>query len=211
MAGSARPPKTVRSGAPRRRGGAAGLGRVGLVVGVLALLAIMAALPFAVRARYEGFSVPSESMVPTLLAGDYILVDKAFDLPRRGDLIVFRDPHDDGEILVKRVVGLGGEDLAIRGREVFIGCRPGARECKPLLESYTRFEDRPHRPERGAWAVPPGEFFVMADNRNVGEDSRHFGFVSLTRIVGRPLFVYWSTNPQTGAVRWSRLGRSVRH
>ena len=177
---------------------------------VLLLLAVAVAIPLGVRARYEGFSVPSASMAPTLLPGDYILVDKAVRSPARGDMIVFSDAGPD-EFLVKRVIGLSGEDVHVAGRDVYVGCRPATRGCQPLAEPYADFNDRGASTEKsGDWEVPAGAYFVMADNRNAGEDSRHYGPVHWDRIAGRPFLIYWSTDPATGSVRWGRMGRSLR-
>jgi signal peptidase I len=179
---------------------------------VLVLLIVSAVtLPFAIRARLEGFSVPSPSMAPTLLPGDYILVDKAVRSPRRGDIIVFHDPNDAEVLLAKRVVGLSGEELSMVGRDVYVNCRPGTAGCAPLAEPYAFFGGQSPPPaQRGPYHVPNDAYFVLADNRNKGEDSRHYGFVRWNLIAGRPLLIYWSWNPETGSVRWSRLGHSVR-
>ena len=91
-------------------------GRVlwGLII--LGMVALVVALPLAVRSRFEGVWIPSTSMLPTLLVGDYVLVDKAVRWPARGDLVVFTDPNDANEILVKRIVGLDGEEILEIGR-----------------------------------------------------------------------------------------------
>lgn len=177
---------------------------------VAAFLALFVAIPFGVRARWEGFSVPSASMQPALLPGDYILVDKSFRSPVRGDLIVFHDPHDPEQVLVKRVIGLGSEDIHVVGRGVFVGCAPGTRGCQPLTEPYADFSAVPVAGEKsGNWHVPPDSLFVMADNRNIGEDSRHWGTLTWRHIVGRPIRIYWSRDPETRTIRWDRVGRSL--
>lgn len=177
------------------------------LVFLVLLIAVLVAIPFGIRQRYEGFSVPSASMVPTLLPGDYILVDKSVRDPARGDLIVFQDAADATQQLVKRVVGLSGEDVHVAGRQVFVGCDPTAADCQALPEPYADFSDRPVAPDKsGMWHVPAGRFFVMADNRNAGEDSRHYGTVRWQQITGRPFLIYWSSDPG-GGIRWGRIGR----
>ena len=178
---------------------------------VLAVVGLAIFIPVGVRARYEGFSVPSASMAPTLLPGDYILVDKSVRSPERGDMIVFADAADEHQLLVKRVVGLSGEDVHVKEQLVYVGCRPGLAGCQPLSEPYADFGDPSTAGAKsGDWEVPPGAYFVMADNRNAGEDSRHYGPVRWQQITGRPFLIYWSTDPSTGTVRWERLGRSQR-
>lgn len=84
-------------------------GRIVWTLVGLGALALVVALPLAVRSRFEGVWIPSASMAPTLLAGDYVLMDKAAHWPARGDLVVFTDPAEADQLLVKRVVGVGGE------------------------------------------------------------------------------------------------------
>ena len=177
---------------------------------ILVMVALAAALPLAVRHRFEGVLIPSTSMAPTLLAGDYVLVDKSTHWPTRGDLVVFTDPADASELLVKRIVGLGGEELVVQGHDVFINCAPSADGCRPMAEPYADFTDEVRAAtEVGPVEIPSGAVFVMADNRNAGEDSRQWGPIAHARIVGRPVWVYWSTDAE-GNTRWDRVGRRLR-
>jgi signal peptidase I len=150
-------------------------------------------------------------MVPALLPGDYILVDKSVRSAERGEVLVFTDPGDAGEYLVKRVVAVAGEEITVRERNVYVGCTPDAGACTPLVEPYALFEGPARTVQRfGPFRVPAGRYFMMADNRNAGEDSRLWGAVGWESIAGRPLLVYWSRDPDTHAVRWDRLGLRVR-
>src|SRR4249919_2491725 len=97
---------------------------------VLGVVALVVALPLAVRSRFEGVWIPSTSMAPALLVGDYLLVDKTVRWPARGDLVVFTDPSDANEMLVKRVVGLSGDEIVVRGHDVYINCEPPADGCR---------------------------------------------------------------------------------
>jgi signal peptidase I len=185
-------------------------GRVVWALVILALVALVVALPLAVRSRFEGVWIPSRSMAPTLLVGDYVLVDKAVRWPVRGDLVVFTDAADASELLVKRIVGLDGEEIVVQGHDVYINCEPRRDGCAPMAEPYTDFTDE----ERGAKDVgpvqiPSGAVFVMADNRNAGEDSRHWGPVARARIIGRAMWIYWSSDGD-GHTRWGRVGQRVR-
>ena len=179
----------------------------GLVL--LALVAAMIALPLAVRSRYEGVWIPSASMAPTLMVGDYVLVDKAAHWSGRGDLVVFTDPTEAGVFLVKRIVGLDGEELTVQGHDVYINCEPRTDGCRPMAEPYADFtdEDRGTK-DVGPVEIPSGAVFVMADNRNAGEDSRHWGPVARDRILGRAMWIYWSSDPD-GHTRWSRMGQRI--
>ncbi|HYB69658.1 MAG TPA: signal peptidase I [Candidatus Bathyarchaeia archaeon] len=184
-------------------------GRVLWTLILLAMTAVVVALPLAVRHRFEGVWIPSTSMAPTLLVGDYVLIDKAAHWPVRGDLVVFVDPKDANELLVKRIVGVGGEEIAVHGHDVYVNCEPPTDGCRPLAEPYADFSDA-ERADRDAGPVeiPSESVFVMADNRNAGEDSRHWGPVSRDRIVGRPLWIYWSSDAE-GHTRWSRVGSRI--
>jgi signal peptidase I len=155
-------------------------GRVLWALIILGMVALVVALPLAVRSRFEG--------APTLLVGDYVLVDKGVRWPARGDLVVFTDPSDANEILVKRIVGLSGEEIVVHAD--FTDEVRAAKDVGPLQ-------------------IPSGAVFVMADNWNAGEDSRHWGPVPREQIFGRPVWIYRSSDAD-GHPRWSRVGRRVR-
>lgn len=185
-------------------------GRVFWSLVILAMVALVGALPLAVRHRFEGVWIPSTSMAPTLLVGDYVLIDKAAHWPARRDLVVFTDPSDPSELLVKRIVGLGGEEITVQGHEVYINCEPPLDGCRPVPEPYADWSDEARAARDVArLEIPSGAVFVMADNRNAGEDSRHWGPVAQSRIVGRPIWVYWSSDPD-GHTRWDRIGLRLR-
>jgi len=185
-------------------------GRVFWSLVILAMVALVGALPLAVRHRFEGVWIPSTSMAPTLLVGDYVLIDKSAHWPTRGDLVVFTDPNDPNEILVKRIVGLGGEEITVQGHDVYINCEPQRDNCTPVVQPYADFTDEVRAAKDvDRLEIPSGAVFVMADNRNAGEDSRHWGPVAHGLIIGRPLWVYWSSDPD-GSTRWGRVGHRVR-
>ena len=185
-------------------------GRVFWTLVILGMVALVVALPLAVRSRFEGVWIPSTSMAPTLLVGDYVLIDKAAHWRARGDLVVFTDPSDVNDTLVKRIIGLGGEEIVVHGRDVYINCEPPVDRCRPVAEPYADFSDEVRAPKDvGPIQISPGAVFVMADNRNAGEDSRHWGPVSQAQIIGRPVWIYWSSDAD-GHTRWSRIGRRVR-
>ena len=214
-------------------------------------------LAFAIRVFVvQAFKIPSGSMIPTLLIGDHILVSKlsyglqwpadcrvkmalppvtcyttrnlvTFDPPQRGDVIVFRYPGDEEKDYIKRVIGLPGDIVEVRNKQVWIN---GVL----LEEAYPQFMDpaitpafahctnapaaaMPHGPECrdniGPRKVPDHSYFVMGDNRDQSMDSRFWGYVREEKIKGRALRIYWSWSGQ-GAwqdwVRWDRIGRAIR-
>ncbi|MGD0313476.1 MAG: signal peptidase I [Acidimicrobiales bacterium] len=150
----------------------------------------------------QSFYIPSGSMLPTLQIGDRIIVDKlSYHLHdvHRGDIVVFaRPPLEDQEYsdLVKRVIGLPGETISSKDGSVYIN---GKKLNEPWLPpgptSYTGAlsGDDPH-PQfdlPGPVKIPPGEYFVMGDNRTDSEDSRFFGPIPKSLIVGRATAVIW--------------------
>ncbi len=192
--------------------------------------------------------VPSGSMKPTILEGDRIFINKlAYDLkvpftkwrlvrwgkPQRGDIVVLFSPAD-GKRLVKRVVGLPGETLAMRNDHLFINGKPVDYEPlgKISVQDFQRSEEprrlletedlgrRPHpvmiTPELPAmrWfgpvTVPAGSYFVMGDNRDESGDSRYFGFVPANSIVGTATAVAASVDPSNHYMpRWRRFLRGL--
>ena len=151
--------------------------------------AIVIALFLALFVRtfvIQAFKIPSGSMENTLLVGDHILVNKFlywFRDIKRGDVIVFRFPRDERRDFIKRVIGLPGEEILIRGKRVYVNCEtPDEPElCKPLEEPYAVFKPNGESLEggdrRGPYRVPDGNFLVLGDNRNNSQDSRFWGFL----------------------------------
>jgi signal peptidase I len=193
--------------------------------------------------------VPTGSMKPTILEGDRIVVNKlAYDLkvpftlwrvarwshPQRGDIVVLFSPAD-GQRLVKRVVGLPGDVLALRNDRLFLNGAPVAyrplggvplREVQtgPLPSRLFATEELPSRPHAvmitpqlpamrffGPVRVPDGDYFLMGDNRDESGDSRVFGFVPGDRIVGRATAIAASVDPSDHYLpRWDRFFRALR-
>jgi signal peptidase I len=165
------------------------------------------------------FYVPSESMVPTLEVGDYILVSRLGRTPRRGELVVFRGKG--GILYVKRVAALAGDRVAVHHGELAVNGRNAPNLLDPDGEHpldaryYTETGARRHRivflkpwllrPSFSERTVPSGHLFVLGDNRDRSDDSRRFGFVSLHDVVGRPFSVGPSRAPD-GELHWSRAG-----
>ncbi len=183
----------------------------------LALLLALFIRSFIVQA----FKIPSGSMIPTLQVGDHILVNKLsygvrnpfwgaylahFKKPQRGDVVVFIFPEDRSKDFIKRVIGVEGDMVEIRGKKVYINGRP-------LEDPHAHFEDDPPqagplhaRDDYGPRQVPENHIFVMGDNRDRSYDSRFWGFVNLDDVKGRAFLIYWSWDGMDRWVRWERLG-----
>jgi signal peptidase I len=149
----------------------------------------------------QSFYIPSASMSPTLQVGNRIVVDKlSYHLHsvNRGDIVVFaRPPLEDQEYadLVKRVIGLPGETISSKGCSVYIDGKKLNEPWLPKLpSSCTRaLPDDPYPQYNlpGPVHIPAGEYYVMGDNRTDSEDSRFFGPIPGSLIVGRAVAVVW--------------------
>jgi signal peptidase I len=138
--------------------------------------------PFVV----EAFWIPSASMVPTLKYGDRVLVNKfiyRFTEPQRGDIIVFKSVEGDGQDLIKRVVGVPGDEIAVRGGKLFVN-------GEPQKEPYVN-KKYPDRSFYAPTTVPKDHVFAMGDNRANSQDSRVFGPVPEQNIEGEAFLRFW--------------------
>jgi signal peptidase I len=168
-----------------------------VVVAVTAALAIQA---FIVKP----YRIPSPSMAATLVNGDRILVNRlsyAFGGIGRGDVIVFHWPKDTKMVFVKRVIGLPGDVLSLRGGRVFVNGKllrePYVRQDGGSEEPTLSAEDLAMSDSGSPWGlerpykVPNGCYFVMGDNRMESDDSRDWGVVPRAQVIGRVFMRYW--------------------
>ena len=134
----------------------------------------------------EAFWIPSGSMIPTLEVGDRVLVNKfiyRFSDPNRGDIIVFESVDKTNEDLIKRVVGLPGDEIAVRSGKLYVN-------GEPQRESYTN-KKLPDRSFYAKTTVPKDHVFVMGDNRGNSADSRVFGPLPEKNIEGEAFLRFW--------------------
>jgi len=148
-----------------------------------ALIALLVVLPIRFFVA-QPFVVRGASMEPTFRGGEYLIVDQIsyrFDEPERGDVIILRYPKDESVFFIKRIVGLPNETVEIVGKEVVI--RRGGEPAFTLDEGYiepARIQD-----EYGSYTLGEGEYFVLGDNRRESSDSRSWGILKRSEIVGR--------------------------
>jgi len=211
----------------------------------LVLFLFVALRVFAV----DAYTIPTSSMENTLLVGDFLLVNKAlfgaevpgtrwvlpaFREPERGEVVVFRPPHDPEKNYVKRVVGVPEDTLEMKEKVLFLNGRA-------LEEGYARHIDvrgdaihpgmawqsdhlvaatpeRRYAPSRDFWGplvVAQGQYFVLGDNRENSEDSRYWGFVGREDVRGKPWVVYLSLKGSSDGlglfqrVRWDRFAHMI--
>jgi len=173
----------------------------------------------------QAFKIPSGSMKPTLLVGDHILVTKFIygvkipflratlipvKEPARGDIVVFIYPEDRSKDFVKRVIGIAGDTVEIRNKQIFLNGKPYHDEYGVYTDDTIIPGEVQPRDNFGPVQVPPGKIFVMGDNRDQSYDSRFWGFVDLKDVLGKALIIYWSWDGENHTVRWSRLGRLLK-
>ncbi len=161
----------------------------------------------------QAFQIPTGSMEPTLLVGDFLLVNKfvyatpqfpleKLILPRRNihrqDIVVFKYPKELNKDFVKRVIAMEGEKVEIRDKQVYINDSPIDEDYKVHNDTqvftkngYYRYDDT-IRDNFGPVVVPPGHCFVMGDNRDNSMDSRYWSFLPSDNIKGRPWIIYFS-------------------
>jgi len=154
----------------------------------LVILLISFALVFGFVRPFvmEAFWIPSGSMIPTLEIGDRVLVNKfiyRFTEPERGEIIVFESVDNTKEDLIKRVVGLPGDKIAVRNGRLFLN-------GEPQREPYTN-KKLPDRSFYAQATVPKNHVFVMGDNRGNSADSRVFGPLPEKNIEGEAFLRFW--------------------
>lgn len=195
---------------------------------------------------FEPFRIPSSSLEPTLLPGDFILVNK-FDYgirlpvigkkivkihePKRGDIVVFHWPVNPKVDFIKRVIGVPGDTISyvnkvfyvngIEATQVFETTEPFALESGGMVDASKsqenllgvkhdiyQFSTRP-ADDFTDLTVPADMYFMVGDNRDDSDDSRYWGFVPDSYIVGKPLYVLISWNQKNFNLRWNRSGMHV--
>ena len=160
-------------------------------------------------------------MVPTLLVGDQLVVNKLIygikipyfrntiipiTDPQRGDIIVFIYPKDRSLDFIKRVIGIGGDTIEIQDKKIFINGKVFTDNTGIYTDKIIYPGSVQPRDNFGPVTVPKGSLFVLGDNRDESMDSRFWGFVDLKDVQGKAFIIYWSWNPDERKIRWQRLG-----
>jgi len=212
-----------------------------LILVITSLYIISLFYPSVLLSPFKAFKTPSGSMAPTLIVGDHLLVNKfAYGIsipfsnrkflsakPKRGDIIVFKYPADPSKNYIKRVIGLPGDRVEMRGIDVLLNGVPLPRTIKGPYPhkgsagseyagdlyvetidgaSHEVLYDRTDiRPGDTVQAVPAGQYFCLGDNRDHSNDSRYWGFVPEENIIGKASIIYFSW-PRS---QWNRIGTKV--
>ena len=165
-----------------------------------------------IRQFIQAFKIPAGSMAPTLLVGDHILIDKSIawngKVLERGDIVVFKFPEDEKKDFIKRVIGLPGESIEIRNKTVYVNNSAlDDRAYSQRIDTGILDAKINPRDNFGPVTVPEESYFVLGDNRDQSLDSRVFGYVHRSKVMGKMLFIYWSWDDGQNLVRWERVGQ----
>ena len=195
---------------------------------------------------FDHYKVPTGSMIPTILPGDRLLVNKMaydFKVPlteislfeveemKRGDVVVFNNPRDPSILFVKRLFGLPGDRILVRGNEVYINGENLNKQAqeKKAEDKYFKFTETMLGGEKSytiqrheaiygrdeerelEFLIPDGHYFFMGDNRDKSSDSRYWGVVPRKYIKGRAFYIYLSSDPASfwPKLRWHQMGNSI--
>ena len=190
--------------------------------------AILVAIVIALFIRtfvVQAFKIPSGSMKQTLQIGDHILVNKFIygvkipywrkiiipgKDPQTGDIIVFKPPHDPEKDFIKRVIGVGGDVVECRNKQLFVNQKAVKHDFALYSDSRVYAQQIRQRDNFGPITVPENSLFVMGDNRDESYDSRFWGFVDLKAVSGKAFIIYWSWDNDNLGVRWNRLARILK-
>ena len=166
----------------------------------------------------KAYRIPTQSMEPAILQGDFLLADKLFYCrhnPERGDIVIFIKPGTKNITFIKRVIGLPGDSVKV-GQEIIIDGEP---LVTPWLEKGTQFRALNVPSNDSIYIVPQNHYFMLGDQIDNSQDSRDFGTVPRRNIVGKAAVIYfsWSTEPgwwnipaRIASIRWHRIGRVIK-
>jgi signal peptidase I len=244
-----------RSGRPRRgssaerqvQGGGWGTAGEWIKSIVITLLLLVVIRSFLIQT----FVITSGSMEDTLMVGDFLIVDRVamgtripgtlartpgHSEPRRWDVLVFDPAHEERMKLVKRVVGMPGDTLQMREKQLYLNGEPQDEpwvrwddpdgddqhpwmdwQADHLVDGVDANGYTPTRDNWGPLVVPEENYFMLGDNRDFSLDSRYWGLIERWRIEGRALFFYYSYDRDSATpfrfireARWDRIGNRIR-
>jgi signal peptidase I len=188
-----------------------------LYIGILAITLLPFGDVLKLLTIYENYTIPSASMSNTLLPGDYMVVEKRTAAIAFQDIVVFRYPYEPEIEHIKRLIGLPGDKIMIKDKELW---RNGEKLAEPYVQHVDAYTLKnvcdappegetmgcPCRDNIAEFTVPPGMFFVLGDNRDAAKDSRCFGFIPQRHLVGKALYIFFSEDLNTEEIRFERIG-----
>jgi len=190
-----------------------------------AILTAFLIAAFIISFVVQALKIPSGSMIPTLLVGDHLFVNKFIygvkipyfrktiipvTDPKRSDVVVFIYPQDRSKDFIKRVIGIAGDKIEMKNKKLFINEQAYADPYGVYDDQTIYPAEAQPRDNFGPVIVPDHSLFVMGDNRDHSLDSRFWGFVDLKDVQGKAFILYWSWNAEEKNVRWERLAELIR-
>ena len=190
-----------------------------------AILTAFLIAAFIISFVVQAFKIPSGSMIPTLVVGDHLFVNKfiygvkipyfrktiiPITDPKRGDVVVFIYPQDRSKDFIKRVIGTAGDKIEMKNKKLFINDQAYADPYGVYHDPMIYPGTAQPRDNFGPVTVPPDSLFVMGDNRDHSLDSRFWGFVDLKDVQGKAFILYWSWNSEEKNVRWDRVAKLIK-
>jgi signal peptidase I len=192
---------------------------------IMALLIALVINTFCVKA----YKIPTGSMIPTLLIGDHLFVNKiiygtpidipftnitlfympGFSQPQKGDIIVFKSPEDPTKDFIKRVVATEGDTIQMISKKVYINGRSVSEPYVQYIDHSIKLGHFEPRDDFGPYLVPKGKLFMMGDNRDNSSDSRVWGYVDVKQVKGKALIMYWSWDSDNSKPRLGRIGKLI--
>jgi signal peptidase I len=193
-------------------------------IGTALILALLIR-SFAVQA----FKIPSGSMIPTLLVGDHLLVNKivygtpvdipftnitVFHMPglrhpQRGEIIVFKYPEDPKRDFIKRTVAIEGDTIQMIDKKVYVNGKPVEEPFAQHTDTSLYMGQLEPRDNFGPYLVPKNKLFMMGDNRDQSYDSRFWGYVDIKQVRGKAMIIYWSWDSDKTFPRLDRIGKLI--
>ncbi|MGE4318676.1 MAG: signal peptidase I [Deferribacterales bacterium] len=160
----------------------------------------------------QTYTIPSESMVGTLLKGDFILLNRlayTFSEPKRGDVVVFEYPLDPSKDFIKRVIGAPGDRIMMKDKVVYVNGVEQEEIYKKTNGMMSMPESMTIKDNFSEFTVPAGKYFMMGDNRDNSYDSRFWGFVDESKVKGRAVMIYWSLDTPQYNSAWAKFPLSM--
>jgi signal peptidase I len=193
---------------------------------IMAFILAMIIRTFCIQA----FKIPSGSMIPTLLVGDHLLVNKiiygtpvdipftdvhlfympGFTTPKKGDVVVFKYPEDPTRDFIKRVVAVEGDTIQMINKKLYVNGSSVSEPFTQHTDNTIRLGRLEPKDNFGPYLVPKNKLFTMGDNRDQSHDSRWWGYVDVKQVKGKALIMYWSWDGDKSAPRFERIGKLIK-
>ncbi len=160
----------------------------------------------------QTYQIPSESMVGTLLKGDFILLNRLayiFSAPERGDVVVFEYPLDPSKDFIKRVIGTPGDKIELKDKTIYVNGVAQPESYKQVNGMVPMPGELSSKDNFAQFTVPADKYFMMGDNRDNSYDSRFWGFVDKSAIKGHAVLIYWSLETPEYSSAWSKFPLSM--